>query len=171
MPFPDFNLCIALLERPVVSNLDEPDPLPELLPTLSTLHELLLQCRFPAFWELYKSVELQNLRENYTVECNGFEDSIRNVVIKSVKSTFKKINVVRLGTYLDLDGTLSVSKLCSSSTNICLGEDLVNYVSNLGWTVDGPVVTVAANPDNQIEATVVRENIHLPREFFRFVDW
>ena len=104
MPFPDFNLCLALLERPVSTNPDEPDPLPELLPTLSRLHELLLQCRFPAFWDLYKSDELQSLREDYTVECNGFEDSIRNVVVKSVKATFKKINVERLSTYLDLSG-------------------------------------------------------------------
>lgn len=104
VPFPDFNLCIALLERPAAANLDEPDPLPELLPTLTNLHDLLLQCRFPAFWELYKSKELQNLRENYTVECSGFENSIRNVVVKSVKGTFKKINVERLSTYLNLNG-------------------------------------------------------------------
>ncbi|KAL5519123.1 hypothetical protein ACEPAH_806 [Sanghuangporus vaninii] len=145
VPFPDFNLCIALLgERPIASNLDEPDPLPELLPTLTSLHEHLLQYRFPAFWELYKSDDLQNLRENYTVECAGFEDSIRQVAVKAVKATFKRINVERLGTYLDLSG-----------------EDLVEYISGLGWGVDGLIVTIPPNPDNQVEATVIRENIQL----------
>ncbi|KAL5495446.1 hypothetical protein ACEPAI_909 [Sanghuangporus weigelae] len=145
VPFPDFNLCIALLgERPIASNLDEPDPLPELLPTLTSLYEHLLQCRFPAFWELYRSDDLQNLRENYTVECAGFEDSIRQVAVKAAKATFKRINVERLGTYLDLSG-----------------DDLVEYISSLGWGVDGSVVTIPPNPDNQVEATVIRENIQL----------
>ncbi|KAL5534420.1 hypothetical protein ACEPAG_882 [Sanghuangporus baumii] len=145
VPFPDFNLCIALLgERPIASNLDEPDPLPELLPTLTSLHEHLLQCRFPAFWELYRSDDLQNLRENYTVECAGFEDSIRQVAVKAVKATFKRINVERLGTYLDLSG-----------------DDLVEYISSLGWGVDGSVVTIPPNPDNRVEATVIRENVQL----------
>ncbi|KAI5122590.1 hypothetical protein M0805_004806 [Coniferiporia weirii] len=147
VPFPDFNLCIALLgERPIAANLDEPDPLPDLLPTLTALHDLLLQCRFPAFWALFKSNELQSLRENYTVECAGFEDSIRVVVIKAVMAAFKKISVERLGIYLDL------------------GDDgLAEYVSKLGWTVDAPVVSIPPNPDNQVEATVVRENIYLPQ--------
>ncbi|EJD04150.1 ARM repeat-containing protein [Fomitiporia mediterranea MF3/22] len=145
VPFPDFNLCIALLgERPVTSNLDEPDPLPELLPTLTILHDLLLQCRFPAFWTLFKSEELASLRENYTVECAGFEDSIRKVAIKAVKAAFKKIGVDRLSTYLDLKG-----------------EDLVDYLSHLGWEINGSVVSIPPNPDNQVEATVVRENIQL----------
>ncbi|KAH8120131.1 ARM repeat-containing protein [Phellopilus nigrolimitatus] len=147
LPFPDFNLCIALLsERSNAANLDEPDPLPDLLPTLRTLHDLLLQCRFPAFWALFKSDELQSLRDNYTVECAGFEDSIREVAVRAVKATFKKINVERLSSYLDLSG-----------------DGLVDYVSKLGWTVDASVVSIPPNPDNQIEATVVRENIQLPQ--------
>lgn len=105
VPFPDFNLCIALLgERPIAANMDEPDPLPELLPILSKLHDLLLQCRFPAFWALFNSDDLQSLRENYTVECTGFDDSIRTVAVKSVQSTFKKIGLDRLSTYLNLSG-------------------------------------------------------------------
>ncbi|THH06364.1 hypothetical protein EW145_g4140 [Phellinidium pouzarii] len=147
VPFPDFNLCIALLgERPVAANLDEPDPLPDLLPILSTLHDLLLQCRFPAFWALFKSNDLQNLRENYTVECAGFEDSIRDVVVRAVMAAFKKINVERLSTYLDLNG-----------------DKLVEFVLKLGWIVDASVVSIPPNPDNHVEATVVRENIHLPQ--------
>ena len=38
------------------------------------------------------------------------------------------------------------------------------YVEKLGWTInDSGVVTVPPNPDNQIESTVVQENIQLPR--------
>jgi translation initiation factor 3 subunit K len=105
-PFPDFNLCISLLDdRPANTNPDEPDPLPSLLPLLTELHTLLQQCRFPAFWQLYRSDKAESLRDNYTVECVGFEDAVRAVVVQTVKAAFRRIGSERLGTYLDLAGT------------------------------------------------------------------
>ena len=80
-------------------------PLPQLLPVLSTLHALLQQCRFPRFWALYRSGEVENLRDNYTVECVGFEDAVRQVAVRAVKAAFTSIGSERLGTYLDLSGT------------------------------------------------------------------
>jgi hypothetical protein len=105
IPFPDFNLSVALLDdRASTTNVDEPDPLPTLLPYLTHLHGLLQQCRFPAFWALYRSDALESLRDNYTVEVVGFEDSIREVAVRAVKATFQKIGSKRLGSYLDLEG-------------------------------------------------------------------
>ena len=105
VPFPDFNLSAALLdEKASNANMDEPDPLPSLLPYLTILHSLLQQCRFPAFWALYRSDALEPLRDNYTVEVVGFEDSIREVAVRAVKATFQKIGSKRLGSYLDLEG-------------------------------------------------------------------
>ncbi|KAF9821953.1 hypothetical protein IEO21_00383 [Rhodonia placenta] len=146
-PFPDFNLCISLLdERPVNTNPDEPDPLPSLLPTLTTLHNLLQQCRFPAFWAMYRSDEVESLRDNYTVECVGFENSVRDVVIRAVKAAFTRISSERLGTYLDL-----------------AEDDLAAYVQKISWSIDPStgIVSVPRNPDNHIESTVVQENIQL----------
>ncbi|KAJ7630651.1 armadillo-type protein [Roridomyces roridus] len=144
-PLPDFNLCISLLdERPINATLDEPDPLPSLLPTLKHLSDLLYRCRFPAFWETYQSDALENLRDNYTVECVGFEDSVREVAIRAVTATFTRISADRLASYLDLNGA-----------------DLAAYVDKKGWKMEGSVVTIPPNPDNQIEATVVQENIKL----------
>jgi len=145
-PFPDFNLCISLLDERIPNATDEPDPLPSLLPLLSSLHNLLQQCRFPAFWNLYTSEQAESLRDNYTVECVGFEDSIREVVIRSVSAAFKRIGSERLGTYLNL-----------------AGDELTAYAENLGWTIDGStgVITIPANPDNQIVSTVVQENVEL----------
>ena len=89
--------------------MEEPDPLPSLLPHLTTLHSLLQQCRFPAFWSLYRSDALESLRDNYTVEVVGFEDSIREVAVRAVKATFQKIGSKRLGSYLDLEGDVAKS--------------------------------------------------------------
>ncbi|TCD63999.1 hypothetical protein EIP91_004701 [Steccherinum ochraceum] len=145
-PFPDFNLCISLLdERTANPNADEPDPLPALLPILTSLHNLLQQCRFPAFWSLYRSEKAESLRDNYTVECVGFEDSVRGVVIRAVEGAFKRIGSERLSSYLNLD----------------VG-DVKEYVERLGWTVDGAgVISLPSNPDNQPVSTVVQENIQL----------
>lgn len=73
-----------------------------LLPVLAQLSRLLNECRFPAFWQLYRDESLSYLRENFTVEVLGFEDAIREVVFKAVKCTFTKIGVARLASYLDL---------------------------------------------------------------------
>ncbi|KAI0374249.1 initiation factor 3 [Pilatotrama ljubarskyi] len=150
-PFPDFSLCISLLDdrpTPPPANPDEPDPLPQLLPVLSRLHALLQQCRFPQFWALYRSDAVEALRDNYTVECVGFEDAVRDVAIRAVKAAFTSIGSARLGSYLDLSG-----------------DELNAYVEKLGWTIDAStgVVSIPPNPDNQIESTVVQENIQLPQ--------
>ncbi|EPT04250.1 hypothetical protein FOMPIDRAFT_1058067 [Fomitopsis schrenkii] len=148
-PFPDFNLCLSLLdERPVNQNADEPDPLPSLLPLLTTLYNLLQQCRFPAFWATYRSEEAEALRDNYTIECVGFENAVRDIVIRAVKAAFKRIGSARLSSYLDLSG-----------------EEMDTYVEKLGWSIDAStgVVTVPPNLDNNPQSTVVQESIQLPQ--------
>jgi translation initiation factor 3 subunit K len=50
---------------------------------------------------------------------------------------------------------------------ICLiDSDLDSYVESLGWEMDTStgVITIPPNPDNQPVATIIRENIQLPRE-------
>lgn len=44
------------------------------------------------------------LRDNYTVECVGFEDAVREVAIRAVRAAFQRIGTARLGSYLDLQG-------------------------------------------------------------------
>jgi translation initiation factor 3 subunit K len=190
-PQPDFNLCLALLgERDVsrklffptvpelitrphgqsaLSTQDETDTLPALLPLLTGLSTLLHQCRFPTFWTLFRSEDLEALRDNYTVECVGFEDSVREVAIRAVRAAFQRIGRERLGNYLDLEGTsvwgnVHVRLL---TVNAPAGEALDEYIARLGWSRDPGtgVVGIPANPDNRIESTIVRENIQLPREF------
>lgn len=87
------------------------------------------------------------MRENYTIECIGFEDAIREVAARAVKATFTRIGLERLGSYVDL-----------------AEPELEGWVSKQGWTIDGQVVLIPPNPDNQIESVVIRESVKLPRE-------
>lgn len=168
-PSPDFNLCVALLsERINHTNQDEPDHIPTLLPILSSLFRLLNECRFPAFWELFKDDSVAFLRENFFVEVMGFEDSIREVVIRAVRTTFTKIGKARLGNYLDLEGKLLNPSCFIHAYDWYLDGGLDEYIAAIGWTSTNGVVAIPPNPDNTIEATVVRESIKLPREFFSY---
>jgi translation initiation factor 3 subunit K len=163
-PLPDFNLCISLLDdRPQNPTLDEPDPLPSLLPVLKELYALLQQCKFPAFWALFHSETLDSLRDNYTVECLGFEDAIRDVATRAVQTTFTRIGVDRFASYLNLTGTSIDIDPGMNYSPSREGSDLEEFVSKLGWSLRSGVVEIPPNPDNQIESTVVQENIKLPR--------
>ncbi|KAH7345346.1 armadillo-type protein [Rhizoctonia solani] len=166
----DFNLCVALLgERQNIPLPDgEPDPLPGALQILSQLSTQLLACRFPAFWAFYRSDACAALRENYTVEVVGFEDSVREVAVRAVTAAFKTITRKRLGSYLDLDAPVDVVVLSSMDqrlTGSFIDSDLDSYVDSLGWGLDAStgVITIPPNPDNQPVATVIRENIQLPQ--------
>jgi translation initiation factor 3 subunit K len=50
------------------------------------------------------------------------------------------------------------------------GDALTAYVKQLAWAVDSATgnIVVPPNPDNQIEATVVQEQIKLPRKLHRY---
>lgn len=87
------------------SDPDAEDHVPTLLPILQQLSSLLLRCRFPTFWSTYHSEQLALLRDNYTVEFAGFENSVREVVVRAVRATFRRIAKDRLAGYLDLQGT------------------------------------------------------------------
>lgn len=65
----------------------------------------------------YHSEELESLRENYIVECIGFEDAVREVVSRAVKATFTRITLDRLSSYVDLAGGLLVSPWLSDVTH------------------------------------------------------
>lgn len=138
--------------------------MPSLLPILTSLYNLLQQCRFPAFWALYTSDKAESLRDNYTVECVGFEDAIRDVVIHAVTPAFKRIGTERLSTYLNLSGMFYIGNLRQPMDAHCFqGGDLNAYIEKLGWALENGVATIPPNPDNQITSTVVQENIQLPR--------
>lgn len=98
--------------------------MPALLPLLTHLSSLLHQCRFPAFWALFRSEDLEILRDNYTIECVGFEDSVREIAIRAVRAAFQRIGRQRLGSYLDLEG---------ASISCCLLEPGLTVDTFVRW--------------------------------------
>ncbi|SNX87575.1 Eukaryotic translation initiation factor 3 subunit K [Melanopsichium pennsylvanicum] len=176
-PLPDFNLCVSLLgEAPLptipvkaekevktdddaaaLSDDDEEEVVEKpkdvasaghitdpLIVRLSQLSTLLFQARFREFWSTLASQEYSDVRE-YAAKISEFENAARKVALNSVKGSFTSISEKRIGSYLNLEGKQL--------------EDFIN--AQPGWKLSNGNVSVPANPDNEIKATVIREEITL----------
>ncbi|WFD05266.1 hypothetical protein MVES1_000595 [Malassezia vespertilionis] len=151
-PFPDFSLCISLLgEAPIAktsqSNAGSIDSATGIISEpivvrLAKLSTALSETRFREFWALYKLPEYEDIRK-YTANIAGFEAALRQVVLNSVKGTFRTISETRLSGYLDLQDA-----------------SFAEYISKQpGWMLSNGLVTVPLNIDNEVKPTVVREEI------------
>ena len=176
-PLPDFNLCISLLgEAPLptipvkaekeTTTGDDAASLPgddeeevvekpkdiasaghltdTLIVRLSQLSTLLFQARFREFWSTLASDDYSDVRE-YAAKISEFENAARKVALNSVKGSFTSISEKRIASYLNLEGAQL--------------EQFIN--AQPGWKLASGTVTVPANPDNEIKATVIREEITL----------
>lgn len=178
-PLPDFNLCVCLLgeaplptipvkaeKEPAASGADDAASLPgdeeeevvekpkdvasaghltdPLIVRLSQLSTLLFQARFREFWSTLGSSEYSDVRE-YAAKISEFENAARKVALNSVKGSFTSISEKRIGSYLNLEGKQL--------------EEFIN--AQPGWKLTNGTVSVPANPDNEIKATVIREEITL----------
>ncbi|EST08699.1 SAC3/GANP/Nin1/mts3/eIF-3 p25 [Kalmanozyma brasiliensis GHG001] len=177
-PLPDFNLCISLLGEaplptiPVKAEkeattagddgaslagddeddvVEQPKDVPSaghltdaLIVRLSHLSTLLFQARFREFWSTLASEDYSDVRE-YAAKINEFENAARRVALNSVKGSFTSISEKRIASYLNLSG----AEL----------EEFIN--AQPGWKLTNGTVSVPANPDNEIKATVIREEITL----------
>jgi hypothetical protein len=86
------------------------------------------------------------LKETYAPQYPELLNTFRFVFATSISSCFSRINLARLGRWLDL------SK-----------EDVVGWCSNVGWEVEGDNAVVPKNGDNDVKAGVVKENVELSR--------
>ncbi|CAD6931737.1 unnamed protein product, partial [Tilletia laevis] len=121
----------------LAGNLTDP-----LILKLANLSNLLNQARFRAFWDAYGSEEYEEVRK-YATEVGGFEESVRGVALEAVKGAFRSISEERMGGYLNLKGSA-----------------LAEYIqAQSGWKLEGGKVIVPVNVNNEIKATVIREEI------------
>ncbi|CED84681.1 arm repeat-containing protein [Phaffia rhodozyma] len=153
-PGPDFGLSVALIgdrafSVPASEEEDEMEGhLPALLEFLTKAHSLLRTCQFSQFWKLLNGDEeaATILRQNQLAEHPLFAKLIRtDVVSKAVASTNQRISSSLLGKWLDLSG-----------------DELNKFItSELKWTIEGDVVTIGQNEDNDVKGKTVRENVEL----------
>ncbi|PWN45055.1 ARM repeat-containing protein [Ceraceosorus guamensis] len=115
-----------------------------LIVKLAKLNSLLQSAKFREFWAALANPENEDVA-GVLQGLTRFDDAIRAVALYNVKGAFRAISPERLASYLNLRGS-----------------ELSNFISKQpGWVLEGGKVIVPANVDNDIKATVIREDLQL----------
>ena len=119
LPSTDYITCSYLIPERVQEM--------ELIASIASLASLLETCSFRQFW-----TALAPLREETLSGLPGFDAAVREFVCVSMSITYQAIPLSHLRESLSLDG----------------GE-LTAFIKARGWAVEGEVVKVTLNDDNQ----------------------
>lgn len=117
---------------------------------LQILNNLLSSADYAAFWSTLRS---DDLYADYLSEVSGFEELMRVRIAATVSQAVREVQREILESWLELNGDAFdrfVGEVC-------------------GWGVEGEVVKVPMNKENEAKGTVIRENVKFDREFFLFL--
>ncbi|KAK5144185.1 hypothetical protein LTR04_001652 [Oleoguttula sp. CCFEE 6159] len=145
-PSPDFSLCLALLPPSVLaSSLPSSDSLAEAVQKLAELSRQLNSCDYAGFWA---TLDSDDLYADLVADVAGFDELMRVRIAVTVSQAVREVERPLLESWLNLSG-----------------DEFEQFVGGVcGWKVDGPVVRVPMNKENEAKGMVVRENVRFDRE-------
>jgi len=147
-PSPDFSLCLSLLPPHVLHKSSTAHstpaagdaPLSEAVQKLNILNNLLAAGDYAAFWSTYDS---DDLYADLVADVAGFEDMIRLRIVLAVNQAWREIQKEVLEEWLNLKG-----------------KDFDHLIKNVaGFEIEGDLVKVPLNKENEAKGTVIRENV------------
>ncbi|KFY10037.1 hypothetical protein V492_05226 [Pseudogymnoascus sp. VKM F-4246] len=156
-PSPDFSLCLHLLPahilQPISTSAATPAagdaPLSEAVQKLAVLSNLLAGASYAKFWS---TLDSDDLYADLIADVSGFEELIRIRIAMTISQAVREVERSVLESWLGLQG-----------------EALDKFVSEVcGWQVEGSVVKVPLNKENEAKGTMVRENVKID-QFSRVV--
>jgi translation initiation factor 3 subunit K len=148
-PSPAFSLCLALLPpstQPFPSTAEaqaasQTSDFVESVQKLARLSTLLESAQYAQFWATLNS---DDLYADLTADVAGFEELVRIRIAVEVGKTFREINVDILEQWLDVRSREVLQKFVA---DVC------------GWKVDGAVVRVPTNKENEARSEVKSERV------------
>jgi len=153
-PSPDFSLCLHLLPPSVLLTNTRTGPdtssLAVSVQALNVLNAQLSSADYASFWNTLRS---DDLYADLVAEVTGFEDLVRQRIASMVSQTVREVEGAILEEWLELSG-----------------ERFEEFVRSVGWQVEGGVVKVPLNKENEAKGTVVRENVKFDRKLCCFVE-
>ncbi|KAI9797948.1 MAG: hypothetical protein M1825_005671 [Sarcosagium campestre] len=149
-PGPDFSLSLSLLPPHLLAPNstgtahDAPAageaPLSEAVQKLETLHKHLTRAEYANFWT---TLDSDDLYADLIADVAGFEDLVRVRIAACVGQVVREIQRPLLESWLRLSGA-----------------DFDRFVKeSCGWLIEGDVVKVPLNKENEARGSVVRENV------------
>ncbi|EPS44593.1 hypothetical protein H072_1413 [Dactylellina haptotyla CBS 200.50] len=141
-PSSDFSLCCHLLPP----NLLTPTPntqasdLAEAVQKLTGLNSLLESCQFKEFWN---TLDSDDLYADLIADVSGFEDTIRTRIAGVTNSSMREVTRELLEGFLNLTD-----------------DKFDTFVKETaGWSIEGDVITIPINKDNEAKPTITRESV------------
>ncbi|WPG97876.1 eukaryotic translation initiation factor 3 subunit K [Acrodontium crateriforme] len=155
-PSPDFSLCLALLPPHVLAQSKNQQNGPpasgsivEAVQHLSILHTQLNNAQYTEFWN---TLDGDDLYADLVADVQGFEEILRIRIAVVVSQCMQEISREVLEGWLNVTD----AKFDHFVKEVC------------GWNIDGAVVKVPLNKENEARGTVVRENVKF-EQFGRMV--
>lgn len=151
-PSPDFSLCLSLLPTHVLVSREKQSlstgSLTEAVQQLSTLHSQLNNAQYADFWSSLDGDETADL----VADVQGFEEVMKVRIAVVVSQCMQEVQRSALESWLNLNG----AKFDKFVQEVC------------GWTIEGDIVQIPLNKENEARGTVVRENVKFD-QFSRLV--
>jgi len=147
-PGPDFSLCLSLLPPHTLQPNPAADSLSEAVQKLAALHTQLNSAQYDAFWA---SLDGDDLYADLTADVQGFEEMMRVRMAVVISQSMQSVDRGLLESWLGVRD-----------------ESSDRFVKDVcGWTVEGDVVHIPLNKENEARGTVVRENVKFDRKLAR----
>jgi translation initiation factor 3 subunit K len=124
-------------------------PLSEAVQKLNVLNNLLAQASYAAFWS---TLDSDDLYADLIADVSGFEELIRIRIALTISQSVREIERSVLESWLGMQGDAFdkfVKEVC-------------------GWDIEGTVVKVPLNKENEAKGTIVRENVKM-EQFSRVI--
>ncbi|EKD15099.1 uncharacterized protein L3040_003700 [Drepanopeziza brunnea f. sp. 'multigermtubi'] len=156
-PSPDFSLALHLLPPHILTPISTSSALPaagdaplsEAVQKLNVLNNLLGQASYALFWSTLNG---DDLYADLIADVAGFEELIRIRIALNVSQSVREVERPVLESWLGMQG-----------------EQFEKFVNTTcGWRIDGSVVKVPLNKENEAKGTVVRENVKM-EQFSRVI--
>lgn len=146
-PSPQFTLCLHLIPPSIMSPPPNNDgqgvsELSEALTKLRALNDQLQGAQYARFWA---TLDSDDLYADLTADVAGFEEMIRIRLATLVGHAYREVDLPLLESWLGLDGPAAAKFIAETAA----------------WTVDGAVVKVPRNPENEARKAEVREDVNV----------
>jgi translation initiation factor 3 subunit K len=112
---------------------------------LAHLHTLLNSAQYDQFWS---ALDGDDLYADLTADVQGFEELMRVRMAVVISQSMQSVDKTLLESWLSVKD-----------------ESFDRFVKEVcGWTVEGDVVNIPLNKENEARGTVVRENVKFDRK-------
>ncbi|KAG9249159.1 eukaryotic translation initiation factor 3 subunit K [Calycina marina] len=149
-PSPDFSLALHLLPPHILTPASASSALPaagdaplsEAVQKLNVLNNNLGQASYAAFWS---TLDSDDLYADLVADVAGFEELIRIRIALTISQSVREIERPLLESWLGMTGA-AFDKFIGG---VC------------GWQIEGSLVKIPLNKENEAKGTVVRENVKI----------